>query len=383
MTIRYLFCVTPGRSGSDYLAGLLAHARNAVSVHEGVPVMNGRPMRRFNDGDDRDLLALMPAKLRAIRRRARPGHVYCETNHSFVKGWGYLLPDAFVPQDQIGVVVLRRDPEKVAYSLLRLHDVPGRTEWGRTWYLTPGAARDRTPAPDRPTPHDLCRWYVREIELRADDYRRRFPGVTYFDCDLDELNRPAGVRRLFAAFGLEPGPGLDRAVGRPVNPRDEWPRRPLAELTAPPAYPSADLLPAAERDRLIAGMVAHLLSHRGREVAGLRPDDRLAGTRLLSAVRLVAAAEPELERAFGRALAFTDAEWVLIHELLRSRHPRDPAFLVHRRSPPPGVGYTFEYNELPSPRRVVSTLGVWGAVRLGWLAARGRLAPDSSHRDGG
>ena len=98
MTIRYLFCITPGRSGSDYLAGLLAHARNTVSVHEGVPVMNGRPMRRFNDGDDRELRALLPAKLRAIRRRARPGHVYCETNHSFVKGWGYLLPDAVLPQ---------------------------------------------------------------------------------------------------------------------------------------------------------------------------------------------------------------------------------------------------------------------------------------------
>jgi hypothetical protein len=91
LTIRYLFYINPGRSGSDYLAGLLARARNAVGVHEGVPVMSGRPMRRFNDGDDRELLALMPAKLRAIHRRARPGQVYCETNHSFIKGWGYLL----------------------------------------------------------------------------------------------------------------------------------------------------------------------------------------------------------------------------------------------------------------------------------------------------
>ena len=34
MPIRYLFCINPGRSGSDYLAGLLARARNAVGVHE-------------------------------------------------------------------------------------------------------------------------------------------------------------------------------------------------------------------------------------------------------------------------------------------------------------------------------------------------------------
>src|SRR4051812_46503666 len=180
MPIRYLFCINPGRSGSDYLAGLLARARNAVGVHEDVPVMNGRPMRLFNDGDDRELRALMPTKLRAVRRRSRPGKVYFETNHSFIKGWGYLLPE-FVPQEQVGVVVLRRDPAKVAYSLLRLHDVPGLTEWGRTWYLTPGAKRNLNPPPDAPTPYEHCRWYVREIELRAEDYRRRFPGMTYFD----------------------------------------------------------------------------------------------------------------------------------------------------------------------------------------------------------
>jgi hypothetical protein len=376
MPIRHVFCINTGRSGSDYLTGLFARARKAVSVHEGSPILNGRPMRQFNDGDERALRALLPAKLRAIRKHAKPGHVYCETNHSFIKGWGYLLPEA-IPQDELGVVVLRRDPAKVAYSLLRLHDIPGQTEWGRTWYLSPGAKRNLNPPPASPTPYELCRWYVREVELRAEDYRRRFPGVTYFDCDLEELNDPATVRRMFAAFGLEPGPDLDRVIGKPLNTRSEWPKLSLEELTTPPVCPSADSLAAAERDRLIAEMVAYLNRTRGAE---LPADERMAGTRLLSATRLVAEAERELEREFGRALMFTDTEMILIHELLRSRHPRDVAFLIHRRNPPPGVSYSFEYNEMPSPSRLVRTLGALPALRFAWRAARGKLSSDPSHR---
>ena len=148
----------------------------------------------------------------------------------------------------------------------------------------------------------------RQFSLKAN---RKYTKADRLTIRAEELNHSAGMRRLFAAFGLEPGPGLDRAVGRPLNARDEWPRRPRAELTAPPAFPSADPLSAAERDRLLVGMVAYLRRTRAREVAGMRPDDRLAGTRLLAATRLVAEAEPE--RAFGRALAFTDAERVLVH----------------------------------------------------------------------
>ena len=99
MTIRYLFCITPGRSGSDYLAGLPAHARNAVGVHEGVPVMNGRPMRRFNDGDDRDLRALSsrtPSSTTSCRRRggwSRTLGVWAALRLGWLAARGRLAPD--------------------------------------------------------------------------------------------------------------------------------------------------------------------------------------------------------------------------------------------------------------------------------------------------
>ena len=130
--------------------------------------MNGEPMQRFNQGDEAPLRDLMPAKWNAIRRARGRRRTYCETNHSFVKGWGWLVPDEWAPQEQIGVIILRRDPEKVATSLLRLHDVPGASSFSRTWYLAPGSKRNRSEPPAGGDPYDLCAWYVRETYLRAE-----------------------------------------------------------------------------------------------------------------------------------------------------------------------------------------------------------------------
>ena len=378
MPIRYVFCINSGRSGSDYLTGLLRQATNAASMHEALPIMNGEPMQRFNDGDDSGLRELMPLKLREMQRRAR-GRIYCETNHSFIKGWGELIPE-FLPPEDIGVIVLRRDVDRTAASLMRVHDVPGLTEWARTWYLTPGSQRDLIKLHPDPTPYERCQWYVREVEARAREYRERFPGLTWFECDLEELNTPETVRELFQTFGLREGPGLAGLIGRRMNAKQEWPKRSLEELSAPAIHPRADDLEPDERDRLVTEMLAYLQKHRPDDVADLRPDASMGATLLLDAIRLVAEAERELEDVFQVSLMFTNTESVLMHELVRMRNPRDPVFLVHTRKPPPGIFYEYDYNQLLGLGHVIRRLGVRGLFRLAWLRLRGQWRDDMSHR---
>jgi len=78
--------------------------------------MNGSPMQKFNAGDDSELREL-PLKMRESERRVRMVvKSIAETNHSFIKGWGYLIPDAYVPQEEIEVIILRRDVDKTAPS---------------------------------------------------------------------------------------------------------------------------------------------------------------------------------------------------------------------------------------------------------------------------
>jgi hypothetical protein len=140
MALKYIFSINSGRSGSDYLTELLSKASNTTSVHEGFPIMNGMPMQKFNEGDASELHKLMPLKMKQIRRQIKNGaKIYCETNHSYIKGWGYIIPDQYIPQEEIAVVILRRDIDQVTYSLLRAHDIPGMSESSRTWYLTPNA----------------------------------------------------------------------------------------------------------------------------------------------------------------------------------------------------------------------------------------------------
>jgi len=379
MSIRYLFCINAGRSGSDYLTELLARAENAVSLHEALPIMNGVQMQRFNEGDEAALRALMPVKLAQIRKKSRGGRkVYCETNHSFIKGWGWLVPEA-IPQERIGVVVLRRSAEQVIHSHLRVRNVPGTTRWSRTWVLTPGAARNHLPPPSRDDRYSLCRWYVDEIERRARAYRERFPDITYLECDLEQLNDRDFVGELFGRFGLVPSSQLEEAVGRPLNARAEWPPTPIEELLTPSPRPSADSLP--ERDRLLAEMVAYLKARKRQELRAMTPDPAMGGSFHADATSIVARAERELEEAFDVSLRFTDTEMGLTHELLHSVAPRDLILSAIRRTPPPGLSYAYDFNSVLTPGFVLRHLGIRGLLGVGGLMIKGRWGEDYSHRE--
>lgn len=73
MTIKYIFSINAGRSGSDYLTELLSKAENTASVHEGLPTMIGSPMQEFNEGNEAALRALMTIKMKQIRNKGRRG----------------------------------------------------------------------------------------------------------------------------------------------------------------------------------------------------------------------------------------------------------------------------------------------------------------------
>jgi hypothetical protein len=361
MAIKYVFSINAGRSGSDYLTALLHQATNAASVHEGSPIMIGEPMQLLNQGDEVELRALMPLKLKQIRKKGKNGNrIYCETNSSYIRGWGYLLPDTYIPQEQIGVIILHRDVEKTAYSLLRIHEVPGASEWSRLWWLTPGAQRNVSQPDLAADPYDLCKWYVEEVRLRAKEYKERFPRITYVECALEQLNDYDFVVEVFETFGLTPSPKLKDVVGQPINLRTDWPRLPLDELLAPTGYPSADSLELARRDALLARLVAWLHENKTAEMATMKLDQ--TGSYWEAAVELVACTEHELEEAFQVELKFTEMEWVLIHELLYSIDPHDISFAAITRSPPPGVSYRYNFNLTVDLRMFVRRLGLKGVL---------------------
>jgi hypothetical protein len=190
-----------------------------------------------------------------------PDAVYAEANHCFIKGFGWLLPE-YIPEEEIGVIVLRRDPDAVARSFYRI-GVNAFNNGGRGWLIHANARQRLVPLPPIPfltaryyyyrllhrayyfakarprltlrvcegrdeprTPADLnirlLRWYVDEVYALTDRYKQTFPRIRYFEATTEQLNNLSRVQDLFAFFGFKPKDSLAGVVGVPINTKAEY-----------------------------------------------------------------------------------------------------------------------------------------------------------------
>jgi hypothetical protein len=255
--IRYIFSVSTGRAGSHYLSEIFAHVDGCVSAHEPAPVMNGAPMRAFLAGDPRPLERLIPEKLAAIDRARRRGRIYVETNHCFIKGFGWLLLN-HLPAREVGVVVLHRDPAQIKASLHRNRCTPLMRK-GDRWMITPAARPRLVPLPggfshpmlrfyayraasrllasrlvgrvaggrpvDIPSIHRyadaLLDWYLAETRARWEAFQRKHPDVRSIEVDLDQLNTIDGITAMLDAFGLVAKRTIHDVIGRKTNTKSQ------------------------------------------------------------------------------------------------------------------------------------------------------------------
>lgn len=140
------FAVSPGRSGTRFLASLLATAADPplVAAHEPHPQMGGPVLRQvlFTPGGRAASLANRTATKVGAMARALAGTTpdvgYAETSHQFVVTWADAVLGALADAAAgVTVVVLRRPPADVAVSQARLSWFsPGHSGWG-VWYYDP------------------------------------------------------------------------------------------------------------------------------------------------------------------------------------------------------------------------------------------------------
>ena len=196
---RLIFAITTGRSGTEYLARVLALFAGVRARHE--------PRPRFSSCF-RAVQAVpsiarefwVAEKLPAIARETRP--IYAETSHLACKGFLESLVELGGRPD---LVHLRRDPRAVARSLWSLRSIPGRSLRGVRYYLGPQDRVHLSFAPTRePNDYQLAYWYCLEIEARAAHYRRAFEplGVRVHAVDLESIRTAEGIETLGRALDL-------------------------------------------------------------------------------------------------------------------------------------------------------------------------------------
>lgn len=232
--IKYIFSINTGRSGSHYLSKVLQEVSSVSAFHEPKPNMSGRPMINFLEGKPDVLKEMMDEKMEAIHTSEQKNKCYIETNHTFIKGFGWLIP-SYLAEEKIGVIVLKREKEQIIQSMLRIDCTP-LTYHGLNWIMNPLMKNPINPIPgiDRikykvlffiarlarsqknPLRFNIQRfkfirnfeikyldWYVKETFDQAEKFKKEFPKIKVYETSIDKLNNVEEFKRMFEFFGID------------------------------------------------------------------------------------------------------------------------------------------------------------------------------------
>jgi hypothetical protein len=166
---RLIFTVTTGRSGTAYLASILGYAKKVHNCHEPAPEYS-MVLREAQNDPQIAVQFLLERKLPAIAEGSKS--IYIETSHLVCKGFLEPILEFGLKPD---LIIHRRPPRDVSLSLYNMGTIPGRSDKGLRFYLSPddpGVLKLR--GSQRLSDYQLCYWYCLEIERRAQVYKKMF-----------------------------------------------------------------------------------------------------------------------------------------------------------------------------------------------------------------
>ena len=249
--INYIFSITTGRSGSEYLQKIFEHVIGCVSYHESYPIGNASEMRLFAQGKVMPMEKLAKMKAERISESKRKCNLYFESNHCFIKGFGWFMP-RYLDERKMGVIILKRDKSKIANSLLRIGCSP-LNSYGRKWISIPNMKSPLVQPPTTPINYHLARyaklillkanrlktvivkkesqlpqwivnyelkclnWYIEETYAKAEAFKKNFHKIRYYEVNIDCLNSLKSAQQMISYFGFKEMESLSGVVGRPVN----------------------------------------------------------------------------------------------------------------------------------------------------------------------
>ncbi len=204
---QFVFTITAGRTGTEWLANLFAANLQCHAVHEyigfgdiGQKTPDIGIMQSFNVwGNVPRVREFWKTKMSLIPSV----DFYVETNHALAKG-GLVENLDLLPQDaEISFVLLRRNWLQQAVSYLRRNDFSNYTiPW--QWYLDkryPRRIVDPTPLEPLGTV-GFAAWYIIEMDARQSYYQQLLGDrYRFVDADLETISQGEGAQALMRKFG--------------------------------------------------------------------------------------------------------------------------------------------------------------------------------------
>ena len=215
----YIFCVSPGRSGTYYLSNVFARAANVCGVHEPEhqwPAYAAlRPQRwdlktRVLSDSFTERRQLKLSQISDLMSRST-AHIYAETNPLFSTLWHDVILDGLSGHELV-VIILRRSAVNVLKSLLDLGWFQTRSGhgWMVTSYSVNSLVRPLVPETEA-TGFQLVISHLLNVEMYALRIKARCLELGYRVIELrsdDVFGGPDTAHRLLAQCGLH-APPLD------------------------------------------------------------------------------------------------------------------------------------------------------------------------------
>ena len=218
---RFVFTITPGRTGTRYLAELFqANAPFAVVHHElighsawGLDTPEISNSIEFNmHGNTSKVREFWAKKFGRVAQTETP--LYVETSHLLAKAGLMENIDILREKGEVYIVLLRRDPVKTVVSFL---DRMAFVDYGAKllWYLDEGYSKNLIDgnAFRKLGQVGLCIWYYYEMLARGYFYRELLKGregLTFVTANLETITSAKGASAFLSQSGLEVDPGSVR-----------------------------------------------------------------------------------------------------------------------------------------------------------------------------
>lgn len=213
--MKLIFTLTPGRTGSTYLAALLnQNLEHALVHHEilnyqafGLDTPDISHLHQFNAiGNTPHVQQFWQRKFKRILEGDYA--TYAETSHILMKAG--LVDNAIqlLKDHEVHFIILKRDLFKTLVSYHARHDFENvGNQW--MWYLDPNYPRKLSPCHlyENNVIQSIRFWYVQEVMARAYYYHmmcQQFPHLHFHEVELTDLNTEKGVQSLFKALDIKP-----------------------------------------------------------------------------------------------------------------------------------------------------------------------------------
>jgi hypothetical protein len=217
---QFVFTITAGRTGSHFLAELLAANLEDAQVFDeiigfaeyGLNTPDISQLASFNTfGNSDSVRAFWKQKFE--RMLDYPVRYYVETSHVLAKAGLIENIDLLIRHGQVHLVCLNREMIKSLLSYERNFDFYHKTMWW-AWYLDPHYPRNIVGSNpqlfEQFGNHGVALWYLCEMRARQAYYRQHFlslPNLVFHQVEIERLNEPAYAAQFLSELGASLQPG--------------------------------------------------------------------------------------------------------------------------------------------------------------------------------